>query len=92
MATNCAQQVPPPTHQVMPFAKRKMDEAGLGGAVVLDPVLPFDEAALLEENRDFLMRWGDWWVGGVWGCGNGDLKGGSVHGCVQGDVRKVLSG
>ncbi|GAB4822876.1 hypothetical protein N2152v2_009922 [Parachlorella kessleri] len=41
---------------VMPFAKYKLEEATKGGPRVLDVKLPFDEAALLENNIDYLRR------------------------------------
>jgi leucyl-tRNA synthetase len=41
---------------LMPFAKVKSDAAAAAGAVVLQPKLPFDEAALLEENAAYLSR------------------------------------
>lgn len=41
---------------VMPFAKAKADAATAAGAVALDLKLPFDEAALLEQNIDYLVR------------------------------------
>lgn len=41
---------------VMPFAKYKCEQAVSGGKQVLDVKLPFDEAALLEENSAYLLR------------------------------------
>lgn len=43
--------------QVMPFAKYKREEAlEIGSAQMLDVRLPFDEAALLRENEEYLLR------------------------------------
>eukprot|EP00887_Chlorella_sp_A99_P004074 scaffold11.g4074.t1 len=47
---------PPPLQMVMPFAKYKCEQAVSGGKQVLDVKLPFDEAALLEENSAYLLR------------------------------------
>lgn len=41
---------------VMPFAKFRIDIAVKGGAAVLKDRLPFDEVALLQENKAFLLR------------------------------------
>lgn len=40
----------------MPFAKFRVDLAVKGGAAVLQDRLPFNEVALLQENKDFLLR------------------------------------
>ncbi len=42
----------------MPFAKFRVELAVKGGAAVLQDRLPFDEVALLQENRAFLLRQG----------------------------------
>jgi len=43
--------------QVMPFAKYKQEEAiEIGSKQMLDVRLPFDEAALLRENEEYLLR------------------------------------
>ena len=41
---------------VMPFFKSKADLADVGGKVVLDTTLPFDEQAVLKENTNYLLR------------------------------------
>lgn len=41
---------------VMPFVKFRMDAAAKGGAAVLQHRLPFDELALLQENKPYLLR------------------------------------
>ncbi|KAL4433681.1 hypothetical protein ABPG75_000122 [Micractinium tetrahymenae] len=41
---------------VMPFAKFRTELALKGGAAVLQDRLPFDEVALLQENKAFLLR------------------------------------
>jgi hypothetical protein len=43
---------------VAPFARRRMDDAGAGGAgrAVLQARLPFDEAALLADNAPYIAR------------------------------------
>jgi len=40
----------------MPFAKGRVDAAGVAGAVALDVKLPFNEAALLQENAVYVAR------------------------------------
>lgn len=41
---------------IMPFFKSKADLADVGGKVVLDTKLPFDEQAVLKENRAYMMK------------------------------------
>jgi leucyl-tRNA synthetase len=41
---------------IMPFFKSKADLADVGGKVVLDTTLPFDEQAVLTENTSYLLR------------------------------------
>lgn len=41
----------------MPFAKFRTELAAKGGTAALQERLPFDELALLTENKDFLLRW-----------------------------------
>ena len=41
---------------IMPFFKSKADLADVGGKVVLDTTLPFDEQAVLKENTNYLLR------------------------------------
>lgn len=49
----------------MPFAKFRSEMAAQGGGeAVLRERLPFDEVALLTENKAFVLRWVRWCVGG----------------------------
>lgn len=41
---------------IMPFFKSKADLADVGGKVVLETKLPFDEQAVLRENHAYLLR------------------------------------
>eukprot|EP00884_Botryococcus_braunii_P021860 jgi/Botrbrau1/8358/Bobra.0046s0019.1 len=41
---------------VIPFAKFKMEEATKGGPQLLEARLPFDEAQLLRDNKEYLLR------------------------------------
>jgi leucyl-tRNA synthetase len=50
---------------VIPFAKVVMDEAVKGGAALLAPSLPFDEAGLYEENAGWLAAGAGLGVGAV---------------------------
>ena len=47
-----------PAPAVMPFAKYRCELSVKGGAAVLQDRLPFDELALLQENKAFLLRRG----------------------------------
>jgi len=45
----------------MPFAKFRTELAVKGGAAVMQDRMPFDEVALLQENKAYLLRWAGSW-------------------------------